>query len=250
MNRVENAVRREGVGYVIRQAGRHVHKNYLRHHLPRHEIRMNGMRARSARLLDDVVPWKIGHPNPETYEAAIVESLKEHLREGDQVVIVGGGWGVTSSIAASIVGETGSVKTFEASSEYSGYVEETAELNGVRDRIEVTTAVVSRSVAVRGNCESKDVIQASDLPDCDVLELDCEGAETEILDDLHINPRIIIVEGHGHLGSPSNEVIERLQANSYEVLDKQLAERGGYEKMCRENDIYVITARRTCTKST
>lgn len=205
---------------------------------------MNGVRVRSGRAFDDVVPWKVGHPNLENYESAIIGSLKKHLRDGDQVVIIGGGWGVTSAIAASIVGEAGSVKTFEASPEYSEYVKETTELNRVGDKVKVITAVVSRSVTVRGDSESKNVIEASDLPDCDVLELDCEGAETDILDKLHINPRIIIVESHGHLDSPSDEVIEQLKMNSYEIIDKELAEKDGYAEMCRKNDIYVITARR------
>lgn len=205
---------------------------------------MNGVKVRSGRVSDGLVPWETGHPSPENYEGAIVSSLKEHLRDGDNVVIVGGGWGVTSTIAAITIGETGSVTTFEASPKYSKYVEETAELNGVKDRVGVNNAVVSHSVAVRGGGKTRDVIEATNLPECNVLELDCEGAETAILDNIRITPRIIIVETHGHLNASSEEVIKQLKENSYEILDKELAEREGYPKHCRENDIYVITARR------
>src|SRR3990170_300190 len=72
----------------------------------------------------------------------------------------------------------------------------------------------------------------NNIPKCDILELDCEGAEREILSKLDIEPRVIIVESHGHLGSPSSLVKSLLISKGYRILDEMV------ENL--ENDIVVF----------
>jgi hypothetical protein len=69
------------------------------------------------------------------------------------------------------------------------------------------------------------------------LELDCEGAELEILRKLEIEPRAIIVETHAHLGSPPKEIKRLLEERSYEVVSV------GTERETR--GVYVLASVRT-----
>jgi len=176
----------------------------------------------------------------ETYEYAIVSTLRERLQQGDDVVIVGGGWGVTTVVAARAVGPDGSVVTVEGSLTFAERVRETVELNGVSDRVEIREAVVSRDVSVWGDGDSE-VIPPSSLPSCDVLELDCEGAELDILSEMERRPRMMVVECHGALGSPTDAVADRLSAMGYEVVGREPAEQGPLAELCVQDDIHVLT---------
>ena len=49
------------------------------------------------------------------YEAALVAALNESVRPGDRVVVVGGGLGVTSVVAALRAGSSGNIQCFEGS---------------------------------------------------------------------------------------------------------------------------------------
>src|SRR6266404_6133192 len=49
------------------------------------------------------------------YEFTLVQGLREIIKTGDRIVIVGGGLGVTATVAALCVGPSGSVECFEAS---------------------------------------------------------------------------------------------------------------------------------------
>jgi len=73
---------------------------------------------------------------------------------------------------------------------------------------------------VNGDCAAATVAPES-LPECDVLEIDAEGAETAILRWLEIRPRVIVVEAHAHRGAPAEKVRE-LSGQRYEVVDRQV----------------------------
>ena len=62
------------------------------------------------------------------------------------------------------------------------------------------------------------------LPDCEVLQLDCEGSELEILRDLTIEPGAVLVETHGVFGAPMNIVASLLDKAGYLVSDLAPAE--------------------------
>ncbi|ELZ19147.1 hypothetical protein C477_09104 [Haloterrigena salina JCM 13891] len=242
LGRARNALRKGGLSYVIREAIPHLHKHYLRDHLPRTKTKLNGVIVKRNRIFDGLVPWEVNRPDPENYESAIVSRLKSGVTTGDTVVIVGGGWGVSTVVAAQAVGESGSVHTFEASPEYAEYTRETVRLNDVANRCTVTTAVVAKAVSTQGDAESEVVLSPAELPDCEVLELDCEGAEIEILQELQSQPRVIIVETHGVFGAPTEAVAEALESMSYEIVSTEIADRGLAE-MHEAQDVRVLTAR-------
>ena len=54
--------------------------------------------------------------------------------------------------------------------------------------------------------------------------MDCEGAEVEILREMTIQPRVILVETHGLFGAPTDLVASLLEKRGYVVSDRGLAE--------------------------
>lgn len=204
-----------------------IYDRTIRQQVPRKIASLNGIPARYARLFDseDTVP---------EYEEPNVAALNEHVSEGNSVVIVGGGWGVRSVVAARKVGKTGDVTTFEGSETYADHVRETASLGRVRDRISVVEGIVGEGVFLFSE-DNTNQLPAGDLPDCDLLEIDAEGAEIDILSNLTVGPETIIVETHGCYAAPTPQVELLLEKNGYEVIskDSDLADRGVYSLIAK-----------------
>ena len=53
---------------------------------------------------------------------------------------------------------------------------------------------------------------------CNILKMDCEGAELPILQNIKIRPRLIIVEAHPSLNSPKEEVSDLLNKLGYDII--------------------------------
>ncbi len=149
----------------------------------------------------------------EVYELNSISAIRKNVKIGDKVVIVGGGHGVTGIVAME---SGGKVIVIEASKDRVKEIRETwkyYKLDGT-----IIHGFVGSLISVWGKPEGAKQIE--ELPECDVLELDCEGAEKEILSNLVIKPRVIIVESHGHLGSPSKNVKNQLQSLGYSITDE------------------------------
>lgn len=189
------------------------------------------------------LPWWMSDPTGSaSYEGALNAGLAAQVRPGDHVVVVGGGIGVTVVNAALRAGSGGRVACYEGSLRNCGFVRETAALNGVE--IEVHHAVVGRPIGVYGAAaEFGARVPPEALPPCDVLELDCEGAEVQILAEMTIRPRVLLVETHGIHGAPSAEVRGLMEAAGYAVSDLGWAEpRQAAE--CERHDIRVLLGTR------
>lgn len=199
----------------------------IRPHLPRKIGVYNGVPVRDRGLLDitDRVP---------SYESAICNSLREQVTDGDEVVIVGGGKGVTTVVAGTRTGPRGNVTVFEGGAEQFDKVLETVKINELSDRVAVKQAVVGPDVRVYGDSCGSENISPSKLPECDVLELDCEGAEIGILREMKSSPRVIIVETHAKLGTSKEDVRSTLNKLNYTVVKE------GIEN--KELGIFVLTA--------
>ena len=171
------------------------------------------------------------------YEAGLLAGLAKTVRSGDKVVIVGGGLGVTAVAAALRTGPAGNVVCFEGSQQHVRFIQRTAARNGVSN-IVVHHAVVEKAVDVYGSGgDVGGVFPSSQLPECNVLEMDCEGAEVEILRELTISPRVILVETHGLYGAPTRLIASLLENRGYVVSDLGLAV---HDDHCRKNDIRVL----------
>jgi hypothetical protein len=208
------------------------------------DVRYNGVIVEDRRFLDDKLPryWKPSRDRDiPDYEGALVEGLSQVLRAGDKVVVVGGGLGVTVVVAARIVGDEGSVVCFEGSPDFARSTWETAARNDLSRWVDVKCAIVGADIGVyeSENGASSEIFPPESLPDCDVLELDCEGAEILVIENMRIKPRAILVETHGILGAPSAAVQAALEGRGYDVTLIGVAEPRMAE-ICETNDVRVL----------
>jgi hypothetical protein len=167
-------------------------------------VQYNGVPVKAGRLFDTALPEREGH-RPE-FESGLISVISRHFSPGDDVVIIGGGWGLTAVAAARQVGSSGSVTVFEGAQREFKRVKETVTLNSVSDIVEVQHAIVGPKVNLKSAAGDPSRIPPDQLPHCDVLELDCEGSEIGILQNLSLRPENISVETHGIYDSPTNEV--------------------------------------------
>lgn len=171
------------------------------------------------KILDNVVPWHTPSNIP-NFKQPNIKQIHNNYREGDKVVIVGGGNGVSAVHTARIVGHDGKVSIFEADEERIRDLEKTLKHNQVFDICEINQSIVGKPHRVESPGDAN-VVHPSNLPRCDALEMDCEGAEFEILENLDNKPNKIIVELHHEKSfSPysSPDVIESvLQEKGYSV---------------------------------
>lgn len=233
--------REEGHLRLLKRGFRFGYETFVRSLLPKTTVSYNEVRVLKGRVGDSLIPWREEAENIPSYEDRLIQNIREHAKSGDQAVIVGGGWGVSTVAAARRVGNHGSVITFEGSENAVKTVEETVRLNNVSDYVTIHHAIVSRAHSLRGEKGSAPVVSPDELPDCDILILDCEGAETEILGEMDIHPRVLVVETHGMLGATEQMVREKINWKKYRLVDRGVAEER-QRKFCEENGIYVLTA--------
>lgn len=203
-----------------------------------------GIKFKPVITLDKYLPTYItgikNMHNPE-YESALVDGLKKHICTEDRVIIIGGGKGVTACIASIKTSTNGNVICYEASIEGCGKIMKTISYNEVPENINVINSCVGEPISIWGKLSPSEVISPKTLPKCDILELDCEGAEKKILSEMTIRPRVILVETHGLFDSPTHEVRKILEKINYKIENIDVAEKKSSD-YCIENDIKVITA--------
>jgi hypothetical protein len=188
-------------------------------------IKMGGTYEK--RLFDGIVPWRTPYDNPrwgsfDNYEPELVDALGSIVQEGDSVVIVGAGRGVTTAVAAKKAGSSGHLIAYEAQPRRVEDSRATINANGVDKWTEIREGVIGEAIHIPEGDRFGHFpkISVDSIPECDVLELDCEGAELQILKELSIRPRTIIVEGHDCYGSPEKELRTLLSEMKYEIVDR------------------------------
>lgn len=171
----------------------------------------NGVAVRNARLLDkkDTFP---------EHEKELIEAIRKYVSNNDRVVLIGGGRGASSVVAAHQVGNSGRVIVIEALKSLSKQIQNTITLNKVSEIVNVQHAIVERSIHLKGNSDGAEIISAKNLPECDVLVMDCEGAELYILQNIAKKPQKIIVETHSHFGSTADAIKKILNNLDYEIV--------------------------------
>lgn len=178
-----------------------------------------------------------------SYEDTLCKSLSKTVEEGDHVVVVGGGLGVTSIHAARLVSPYGQVTSFEASLERFKDLKWAVKANDQQEIVTPVHALVGKEVKVYGEKSSVKKISPADLPQCDALELDCEGAELMILDKMSVSPSTIIVETHGFRGASTLQVRSKLEGLGYKVENMGIAE-PRIQSSCKEKDIRVLIGKK------
>jgi hypothetical protein len=157
------------------------------------------------------------------HEATVVSAFRRRVRRGDSVAVVGGGWGTTSVVAARMTHFEGDVTAYEPSGQMVETIRRAVEVNRVEDVVTVEHAAVgpvsASSERIFGPADG-DHLAPEDLPECDVLDVDCEGAELQVLRGMDCDPRLLTVEAHPHLGCPREEVRAALDSLGYEILEE------------------------------
>jgi hypothetical protein len=224
-----SSLARRSIAYAYRHI-EYAYRHRVRPRMPNKPIRYSGIPICYDRKWGD-------HLVPETwvpddcadkpdYEAALVAALNETVRPGDRVVIVGGGHGVTAVVAALRAGPSGIIQCFEGSKQYVRLARQTVARNRIAN-INIHHAVVAKFIAAFDGGVASDlgpVLSPAQLPPCNVLQMDCEGAEVGILQELIIQPRVILVETHGVFGAPTDLVASLLEKRGYVVSDRGVAE--------------------------
>jgi hypothetical protein len=196
---------------------------FVRENLPRKRKVLNGVVTRKARLLDLTTV-------NDGYEEPLVRAVREFVRPTDTCLIIGGGWGVSTVVAARI---TDNVIVYEGSVDQVEHVEETLTLNDVSDRVDLRLGLVAGSGEFYGETPAESV-PPDRLPDADVLVMDCEGAELDVLQGMTIRPQTVVVESHGHFGAPTDAVTDILTNRGYEIRRT--------EPESEETDVMIVTA--------
>lgn len=178
--------------------------------------------------------------NRPQYEKGLVDCMEKYIEAGDRVTVLGGGLGVTAVKAAELNGSPEKVKVYEPGSEQLQDLNRTLKLNNCTD-IKTHQTVVGPAKEVYGSYKGAERKEASELGPCDVLEMDIEGAELEVIENIDIEPRIIIVETHGPSGASTDQVEEKLENKEYIVTDNINSNPSLHSK---EEDVRVIAARR------
>lgn len=231
--------RNDGLATLTKSSVRFGYNRLIRPLLPKRVVSYNGVPVRASRLGDSLVPWQTR--DIPGYESALVEGIRQYVETGDTIVVVGGGWGVSTVVAAKQSGIDGQVITFEAGAETFTKVEDTVQLNDVDDRVSIRHAIVARAVSLRGEGDDAQVVSPTCLPDCDILVLDCEGAEIDILEEMEVRPRAVLVETHGMFDAPKVDVCDRLNRAGYKIVESNVAEDRLWDE-CKEKGIYVLFA--------
>ncbi|WP_206750475.1 FkbM family methyltransferase [Halorubrum sp. SP9] len=171
------------------------------------------------------------------YEAALLEGIRSSVESNNTVVVVGGGRGVSSVVAARQSAPNGHVTTYEGGAERVRVARETAVLSRVADSVSIEHGIIGSGIDIAGDGSDAISLEPDALPECDTLILDCEGAELEILESLDQRPQSIIVETHAFLDSPESAVRTKLDDIGYTIVNRgvELDEKG----------VYVLTAVRS-----
>lgn len=247
--KVRDIIRVQGISGLVSRSISYIYRRGVRPHLPNKPVRYAGIPTcmdrkwgdRSVPLNWVPVEFRAQFADEPGYEAALVAGLNETVRPGDNIVIVGAGVGVTAVVAALRAGRSGAVQCFEGSEQYVRAAKETVVRNRMTN-IKIHHAVVAEFITTIGGGDPNDlgpILLPSQLPPCNVLQLDCEGAEVKILRDIVIQPRVILVETHGVFDAPTNLVAALLEKRGYVVSDRGLAEPRVAE-LCIKQDIRVL----------
>lgn len=117
----------------------------------------------------------------------------------------------------------GHVISYEASLEMINITDGALEINkevladNILARVDVHHALVGTEVDVWGSAARAESVPPLELPNCDVLVTDCEGAELYLIKKMKIIPRAAIIEANPNKGVETESVVVELEKRDYSV---------------------------------
>ncbi len=239
LHRLYEAYRKEGidaVGRKVKYGYRQWISNAVRPWMPTRKrlLLLNGVEIpMDVSLIDRWLPF-YKPPVPVThnpnYEGDEAEAVRSYCKPGDRVVVIGGGLGVTTVVAAQSIGPTGRVHVYEPTDAACTILQAAVWWNQCADRVTVTNAAVGTqrtSCFTHGTVASAPSVECAALPDADVLEMDCEGEEEAILSEMKMKPRVVLVETHDN----HDRIVQILRNRGYRI--DRVKEGPPAEKMTR-----------------
>lgn len=214
-------------------------------HLPTgSEIRKNKIKSsKHRRLTDGFLPSYVTKYVPTddpTYEEQYIDCIRRYIDSGEQVVMIGGGDGISTVAVARQVGPAGAVSVFEGGGVSVDRTRKTTYINDVADRVTVTHAIVAEDYHLRTAADGAEYVSPSELPECDTICIDADGAELPILRALAIQPFRLVVEHHAVPGENQltveyqpDTVRKLLKEHGYEIVEEiadPTAAYGSYEE--------------------
>jgi precorrin-6B methylase 2 len=175
-----------------------------------------------------------------TYEDGLKQAVADMISTGDDVVVLGAGAGVVTTYVSRFAGESGHVFAYEASIEMVRILEETIDRNQTAASVDISHAAVGEVHSTWGELGDPEEYSVNDIPSADIFVIDVEGAEKDIIKNLP-NCRGVIVETHGVLGSPTDEIKESLSKDGFEIRTVMIAE-PSRTNICKKNDIRIVVA--------
>lgn len=169
------------------------------------------------------------------YEHTEAEALRTYTSQNDDVVIIGGGLGVTTVVASRVT--DGTVTTFEPSKNTFEILQRTIAVNDCQDNVTGICAAIGRvknSNLTHARPTNSETVSPADLPDADVYEMDCEGAETTILAEMEVRPTVVLVETHDN----EEAVVDCLTEAGYEIVEIVDEGRGQYHACTHVRAVY------------
>lgn len=169
------------------------------------------------------------------YKVGLLRAIHDQVDDGDDVLVIGAGRGVSTVHAARSGAKT--VTSIDAASRMLEQCRETFADNWLPVDCEVVLrhGLVGDEIEVYGDASMAPVIPVADLPDCDVLVMDCEGAEKSILEDMDSLPQKFVIETHPGRGVPTS-VIEDLLAKHGKRFDRR-----EFEPDCIEGKFVLVS---------
>lgn len=162
----------------------------IRNYLPKKIGVFNGVPVRKPKLFD----LTDERPN---YEKELIKAVSREINYNDKVVIIGGGLGVSTVRAARQINSESNVIVYEPSINSIKYIKSALSLSpDIKDQVIIIEKSVGNVIYSYFGDLKNDSIHPSKIKNCDLLQIDAEGAEIEILKNLEIKPRVIVVETH------------------------------------------------------
>jgi len=169
-------------------------------------------------LLDPYFFYSNDYPNTDFVG---FQALRNYVSNGDTVLIIGAGNGVSMTVAARNTCPEGRVVGYEAGRQHTDHARETIAANGYSDCCTVHHAVIGEVNEAWSPPESADVVSPSDLPDCEFVQMNCEGAELKILREFDIRPAAMHVQVHECFGAPVDAVEAELDRLGYSIVRRE-----------------------------
>jgi hypothetical protein len=174
------------------------------------------------------------------YENGILQMYQKISMKGT-MTIIGGGLGVTAVCAVKMGVNPNSLTIYDGSGHSITQIKSTLFANELKiPKNNIKHLIIEKDISVYAGCKAVDTLPASKIKYCDILQIDAEGSEIDILKNLKINPKYIVVETHGFLGAPSKKVKSLLISMNYKIIHENFAEPNSF---CLNNDIKVLLAK-------